>query len=167
LSVNAVSLIEKGENSPTVASLHRLAEALGTSITDFFEDQARQTAVLVKHDSRLTVERNGIRMGSLGMGLERQRLEPFVVTVEPGAGTDQPVTHPGQEFVLCAQGTCTYCVADRDYHLSAGDSLLFHATQPHCFRNGGDSPAELLIVFESTEDLSLARQVHLADETSV
>ena len=71
LSVNAVSLIEKGENSPTVASLHRLAEALGTSITDFFEDQARQTAVLVKNDNRLTVERNGIRMGSLGMGLER------------------------------------------------------------------------------------------------
>lgn len=36
LSTNAISLIERGENSPTVSSLHALATALGVSITDFF-----------------------------------------------------------------------------------------------------------------------------------
>ncbi len=36
LSVNAISLIERGENSPTVSSLHKLALALDVLITDFF-----------------------------------------------------------------------------------------------------------------------------------
>ena len=39
LSINAISLIERGENSPTVSSLHVLATALGVPITDFFEEK--------------------------------------------------------------------------------------------------------------------------------
>ena len=37
LSTNAISLIERGDNSPTVSSLHSLATALGVPVTAFFE----------------------------------------------------------------------------------------------------------------------------------
>jgi len=162
LSVNAISLIERGENSPTVSSLHALAIALGVKITDFFEDSHEHAVVYVKHDQRLSTQGNGLLMESLGIGLRNQQLEPFMVTVEPGAGdSGETMAHPGQEFVCCLEGTILYQVGSEPFYLEPGDSLLFEATQPHCFRNTGDSLARILLIFQAMEGSHLARQRHL------
>jgi transcriptional regulator with XRE-family HTH domain len=162
LSVNAISRIEHGENSPTVSSLHLLATALSVSITDFFEEQHRHATVLVKRDYRLVSRGEGILMESLGFGLRNQQLEPFLVTVEPQTGTlDEPITHPGQEFVFCLAGQIEFSVASQSYRLEPGDSLLFEASQAHCFFNAEANPATILLVFQAAEGSHLARRRHL------
>jgi transcriptional regulator with XRE-family HTH domain len=162
LSINAISLIERGENSPTVSSLHMLATALGVKITDFFEDPHEHAVVHVKYDQRLATQGNGLLMESLGIGLRNQQLEPFMVTIEPGIREDsESIVHPGQEFVYCFEGAILYQVSGQTYHLEPGDSLLFEATQPHCFRNTGDSLARVLLIFQAVEGSHLARQRHL------
>jgi transcriptional regulator with XRE-family HTH domain len=162
LSINAISLIERGENSPTVSSLHMLATALGVKITDFFEDPHEHAVVYVRRDQRLATQGNGFLMESLGIGLRSQQLEPFIVTVEPGTGDDgEPIVHPGQEFVYCLEGEIQYQIGEQVYCLKSGDSLLFEATQPHCFWNIGRLPAQVLFVFQALEGGYLARQRHL------
>ena len=162
LSVNAISLIERGENSPTVSSLHTLATALGVKITDFFEDPHDDAVVYVKADQRLSTQGNGLLMESLGLGLRNQQLEPFMVTVEPGAGdTGEAIVHPGQEFVFCLEGTVLYHVGEQVYGIKPGDSLLLDATQPHYFRNTGDSVARVLLIFQAVDVGHLARKRHL------
>jgi transcriptional regulator with XRE-family HTH domain len=162
LSVNAISLIERGENSPTVSSLHMLATALGVKIADFFEDPNQHAVVLVRQDQRLATQGSGLMMESLGIGLRNQQLEPFMVTVEQGAGnTSESIVHPGQEFVYCLAGEIRYEIGGQVYCLESGDSLLFEATQPHCFRNTAESPAQVLLVFQALEGGYLARQRHL------
>jgi transcriptional regulator with XRE-family HTH domain len=162
LSINAISLIERGENSPTVSSLHMLATALGVKITDFFEDPHEHAVVYVRHDQRLATRGNGLLMESMGIGLRHQQLEPFMVTVEPGAeDPSESISHPGQEFVCCLEGNILYQIGDQIYSLEAGDSLLFEATQPHYFRNAGDTPARMLMVFQAIDGSHLARQRHL------
>ena len=162
LSVNAISLIERGENSPTVSSLHMLATALGVKITEFFEDSHEHAVVYVKHDRRLATQGNGVSMESLGIGLRNQQLEPFLVTVEPGAGeSGEAIVHPGQEFVYCVGGSIQYQVGSQVYHLESGDSLLFEASQPHCFQNNSGSLARVLLIFQAVEGGLLARQRHL------
>jgi transcriptional regulator with XRE-family HTH domain len=162
LSINAISLIERGENSPTVSSLHLLATALGVKITDFFEDSHENAVVYVRRDQRLATQGNGVLMESLGIGLRNQQLEPFMVTIEPGAGdSGESIVHPGQEFVYCFEGTVLYQVGGQVYHLEQGDSLLFDATQPHCFYSTGDSAARVLLIFQAAEGSHLARQRHL------
>ena len=163
LSTNAISLIERGETSPTVSSLHQLAMALEVPITDFFEESQKHMTVFVKPDHRLQSQANGIQLESLATGLSRQQLEPFLMEVEPGAGTvDEPVSHSGEEFVYCVAGEVEYCVGEQIYALSAGCSLLFKAPQPHCFRNANDSPALLMMVFMADEGtLQLAQQHQL------
>ncbi len=165
LSINAISLIERGENSPTVSSLHTLANALGVKITDFFEETHEQAIVFVPRGQRLGTQGNGLVMESLGIGLNNQQLEPFMVTVQPGAGgASQPISHPGQEFVYCLTEAIEYHVGGQVYSLLPGDSLLFDATQAHYFCNLGDVQAELLLVFQGFEGGILARHRHL--ETS-
>ncbi len=167
LSINAISLIERGQNSPTVASLHLLANALGVKITDFLEDSRQHAVVMVRHDQRLAAHGTGFLMESLGIGLRQQQLEPFLVTVEPGAGSSsEPMVHLGQEFVYCLTGRIEYQVGSQNYSLEPGDSLLFEAAQPHRFRNSGDSPAQLLLIFQAIEGIHLARQRHLEEPFS-
>ncbi len=162
LSTTAISQIERGDNSPTVSSLHVLATALGVSITDLFQDERRASAVLVPPDARLRAGSGGVSMESLGFGLPYQQLEPFMVALEPGAGNaDQPVSHGGEEFVLCLEGAFDYCVDDRPYHLEAGYSLIFEAVRPHYFHNPTDRPARFLLVFQAGGGGALARRLHV------
>jgi transcriptional regulator with XRE-family HTH domain len=162
LSFNAISLIERGENSPTVSSLHLLATALDVPIIAFFREEQNQTVVFVRPGDRLRSEANGITMESLGIGLHNQQLEPFLIRVAGGTGNmEQPVNHPGEEFVYCLEGEVDYCVGDRVYQLEAGCSLLFEATISHCFHNTTNKPALLMMVFHASTGGHLARQLHL------
>jgi transcriptional regulator with XRE-family HTH domain len=162
LSINAISQIERGENSPTVASLHRLATALGVHITDFFQEETKQTVILVKQDQGLRSQSNGVLMESLGIGLFNQQLEPFRMSIQPGCGNMRDlISHAGEEFVHCLQGKIEYSIGDRVLVLGQGDSLLFDATQKHGYRNPTQQEAVVLIVFLAFEELQLTRQLHL------
>lgn len=163
LSVNAISLIERGENSPTVSSLHKLALALGVPINDFFVQENGLSAVQVKNGQGMRYRNSGLELESLGIGLPNQQLEPFRLTIAPGeAGTvDDPITHSGQEFVYCLEGKIDYFVEDQHYLLRPGDSLLLEATRPHGWRNITADPVAILLIFQATPESHLARQRHL------
>jgi quercetin dioxygenase-like cupin family protein len=116
----------------------------------------------VKRDHALRSQSDGIKIESLGIGLLNQRLEPFRMTIEPGAGNlDDPISHSGEEFVHCLEGEIEYCVGDRVFRLEPGDSLLFEATQPHACHNPHGRPASILLVIQVAQDTRLARQLHL------
>jgi transcriptional regulator with XRE-family HTH domain len=167
LSMNAIARIERGENSPTVSSLHSLATALDVPITNFFEEEHELATVFVKRDRRLRSDAHGVVMESLGIGLHNQQLEPFLMVVEPGAGdAAELISHPGEEFVYCLEGDVEYCVGKQLYRLEAGDSLLFKATLPHSFSNMAQTLAILMMVFQSAEGGNLARQRHLGMQDS-
>ena len=162
LSINAISQIERGENSPTVSTLHRLATALNVHITDFFQEEARQMIVFVKRNLGLRSQSDGVVMESLGIGLFNQQLEPFLMKIEPGkTNVDDPVSHPGEEFVHCLEGEVEYRVGDRIFQLEWGDSLLFDATQPHAYWNQSQKSVTILMVFQTSQDRNLVQQLHL------
>jgi transcriptional regulator with XRE-family HTH domain len=163
LSINAISLIERGENSPTVSSLHRLATALNVPITDFFQEETtRQTTIFVKRDLGLRSHSNGVVMESLGIGLFNQQLEPFRIVIQPGVSNmEDPISHSGEEFLHCLEGEVEYCIGDRSFRLEQGDSLLFDATQYHAYNNPTQKPATVLMVYKVSRDRPLVQQLHL------
>ncbi len=151
LSRTAISLIERGASSPTVASLHRLATALNVPISFFFQAQEEQHEVIVtRAHERRHVGTTGLRLESLGSGLKDQTIEPFVVTLEPGRDSGAgPIVHSGQELVYCLEGEVEYRVAGQSYLLTAGDALLFEARLDHGWRNPTDRPAVFLLVVQA------------------
>ena len=162
LSANAIGLIERGESSPSVSTLNRVALALEVPITELFVETEDQTVVLTKKSQRAQTHRDQIQMENLAEGLSDQYMEPFLVTLQPGAGTGaDPVIHLGEEFVFCLEGEIEYQVAGQAYQLEAGDSLMFQANQPHCWCGLGDRPAKLLLVFHAAEDSQKWWRQHL------
>lgn len=162
LSANAISLIERGENSPTVSSLRRLAQAFNVPISDFFLEEHNKTCAYVKKGQGMRIQNKDTELESLGFGLQTQQIEPFRMTIDPHTEVFcDSITHPGQEFVYCLQGQVEYSVEDETYVLDPGDSLLFDAMSQHSWRNKKSEPATFLLVFQAYREHHLARQRHL------
>jgi len=162
LSTNAISLIERGDNSPTVSSLHSLANALDVPITAFFEQQGEEQVIHLKQDRRPTSETAGVRMENLGSGLPSQQIEPFLMTIAPGgSSTSSQITHSGEEFVYVLEGDLTCLIVEREYHLEKGDSLLFVASQPHVYQNRSLETTQILIIFQPMVGQVMAHQHYL------
>jgi quercetin dioxygenase-like cupin family protein len=163
LSPNTISLIERGVTSPSVSTLHRLAMALGASITSLFDDRVEKAKViLTRADERPRSGSASVALESLGAGLEEQACDPFLVTLKSGASSGKQVmVHTGHELVFCLQGALEYEVAGENYRLGEGDALLFHADLPHRWRNPNSTPAVFLLIMQIAEDLHESVDQHL------
>jgi transcriptional regulator with XRE-family HTH domain len=166
LSVNAINRIERGESSPTVTSLHRLATALDVALPELFRVEPEHSVILVRENERLRTRGAGVLMESLGTGLYGQHLGPFLMTLLPGASAgEEPISHGGEEFVYCIDGQVDYLVGETWYRLNPGDSLLFLASQEHMCSNSGLEKARLLLVIQAPEDeIGATQQWHLMTE---
>lgn len=164
LSTNALSMIERGKTSPSVSTLYKLSEALEVPITAFFRTEPpRQAIVFRKANERSRVEfQRGIWAG-LGGESFIGRVEPFMLTLEPGA-TSGPhgLVHSGHEFVICLEGQLEYEVEDQRYSLHPGDNLLFASKLRHRWRNPGRSVANVLFVLSGFESDERPSEFHLS-----
>src|SRR5512132_2962099 len=83
LSATALSMIERGKASPSVSTLYKLADALGVSITSFFNtDMERKQIVFLKADARTRVSFTRGIFEALGGEHFVGRVEPFLLTLE-------------------------------------------------------------------------------------
>lgn len=148
LSVNTLSLIENGRTSPSVSTLHQLAQSLNVPITAFFENGEQKRRVVYQRSGerqQLTFSRG--QMESLGIGIPRMGTEPFITRLEIGANSGEtPIIYPGREFIYCLEGHITYTVEEEIYPLSPGDSLIFDANVPHLWRNTASTSSQALLV---------------------
>lgn len=151
LSPNTISLIERGQSSPSVSTLHQLATALKVPITAFFEQPPEPAEVILSRaGERKQLTSDDALLESLGSGLEGQVMEPFVVQLPPGADSGrQGISHPGHELVYCTDGELEYEVDGQRYQLEQGDALLFTALKTHRWRNPGFLPATFLLIIET------------------
>ncbi|MBN2045260.1 MAG: cupin domain-containing protein [Anaerolineales bacterium] len=161
LSTNAISKIERGINSPTVASLHQLSSALGVHIAELFRQDVQNVSVFVKANETTKVKGDGVVIESLGSGLPNQQLEPFTMIVESNrVEFPELLSHSGEEFVYCLKGRLEYFVGDLSFILEPGDRLLFKASEPHGWKNIGEEPAEVILVLESDQSKPLPHKIH-------
>jgi transcriptional regulator with XRE-family HTH domain len=168
LSPNAISLIERGEISPSVATLQRLAGALSVRMSYFFDSHDEMRVVYSRAERRPEIASKDVRIEGLGAKLSGQEMEPFVVTLAPGADTcNTPVVHTGHEFVCCLAGRLEYVVAGTAYPLEVGEYLMFEANLPHCWRNTVKRESRFLLVLHSPSGPGNPAPGHFTDHPSV
>jgi len=148
LSAAAVHKIEKGGITPTIATLMKLAAALGKTVSYFIEESdPLRPVTVVRADQRATLytSKKGLTLANIS-----GRYGPFFVagaeaTMEPGADSGpEPMVHPGEELVLVVEGEMTFVIDDETYELVEGDSIHFRTTCRHSWANPGDAPARAI-----------------------
>jgi transcriptional regulator with XRE-family HTH domain len=148
VSTASVHKIEKSGMTPTIATLMKVAAALGTSVSSFIdEDVEVPAAIVVRGDerARLYTSKTGIALDNVSGRYGRYRLAGAEAVVEPLADSGpDPMRHPGEELVYVIEGSMCFTVDGKPIHLGSGDSIHFRTDRPHTWQNPTEAPARAL-----------------------
>jgi len=137
LNFNTLSMIENEKTSPNVNSLQQLAVALQVPITSFFEATSEHKEIVFQQAGmRPCANFSQGKLEDLGGGIALGEATPLLMTAEPDTTSgSEPFIHTGQEFIYCLDGSLVYWVGENEFILKPGDSLIFQANIPHCWKN--------------------------------
>jgi transcriptional regulator with XRE-family HTH domain len=144
ISPAAVHKVEKSGMTPTIASLMKIASALGKSVSYFVEEPSTPDVSVVRAEQRAQVytSKQGLDLRNVS-----GRYGPFLIAgaealVEPHADSGPTaMNHPGEELVIVHEGSMTFTVDGQSYELAEGDSIHFRTRLPHSWCNATDEPA--------------------------
>lgn len=137
LSKGMLSKIEHALSAPSLATLARLAQALGVPVTALFRGLSEEEdVVFVKAGGGLDIHHKdsgpGHRYQMLGsMRAPYDTLEPMLVTLterSTSSATNQSFPmyqHAGTELIYMVSGKMEYCHGSSTYLLDPGDSMQF------------------------------------------
>ena len=146
LSESFLSQVERGRSSASIASLRRIAEALGVSMADLFEPDGVPGPRVLRRD-----ERPALSFGILGRKLlltprPLHHLEVFAGELEPGGSTGaQPYAHgDSEELFVVLSGSVQLELGGELFELERGDSIDYRSSTPHRVSNVGEGVAEVM-----------------------
>ena len=145
LSPSYVSSIERSLAHPSIATLSKLAACFDTNVLSLMSDayRPRGDPLVRATDRRILDSEGGVTIED--MSTEGNNLEPLLITIQPGAGSDGPLSHEGEEFLFVLSGEMTLRLdGTKDFVLSPGDSMAFASPRPHQFGNDGTEPVAVL-----------------------
>jgi DNA-binding transcriptional MerR regulator/uncharacterized RmlC-like cupin family protein len=146
ISVGFLSALERSQMSGSVGTLRKLARFYKTNILDFF-DASENGRRQVRPAERKVLEAGaGVRMELLAWG--NTVMEPHLFRIAPEAGSGDPYTHDGEEFIYLLRGELEITVDGEQYHLRSGDSFYFESATPHRWKNPGRK--ETLVLWVNT-----------------
>lgn len=144
VSKGHLSRIERGQKSPSIALLLRLAGVFDMPVSELLGEQAGAADITV---TRATDRE------SLDAGLEILHsasgdapYSAFLYSPPETLADPDLASHAGHETIFVLSGSLEVLIADQPHHLATGDSVSFSAGLAHRMRSVGDSPAQVMII---------------------
>lgn len=148
VSKGALVGLEKAQGNPNFATLVRLADTLGVSVSALLEGPAEGRVRVVAADA-VTPLWTGGRGGEARLMLTTSGAAPVEVwrwRLEPG---EEYPSHPHQagvvETVSVTSGRMTLVVDGAEYPVASGQTAAFDGDVPHTYRGAGDGTCHLVM----------------------
>jgi transcriptional regulator with XRE-family HTH domain len=151
VSRSMISLIERGQSSPTASVLDRLAAGLDVTLAALFEDTARDAPappVSRRADQPAWQDpASGYVRRNLSPPGHASALQLVDVSFPPGKRVtyDSVARDDIQQQVWVIEGAIELTVGDDVWRLEAGDCLAMRLDRPVAYRNPGRKPARYLV----------------------
>lgn len=146
VSESFLSQVERGKASASIASLRRIAGALGVTVADLFEPSGPPLPRVLRRD-----ERPALAFGVLGRKLlltprPLNHLEVFVGELDAGGSTGtEPYAHgDSEELFVVLNGSVQLELGGDVLELESGDSIDYRSSTPHRIVNTGEGRAEVM-----------------------
>jgi transcriptional regulator with XRE-family HTH domain len=148
VSESFLSQLERGRTGASVASLQRLAAALGIEVSDLFASDGLPRPRVLRREARQPVVWGHLGRKALLTPKPFHSLEVVAAEFDPGGSTgDEPYTHgDSEELLLVVAGRVHVQLGTEVYDLRAGDSVHYRSSTPHRVSNPTEEPAEVLFV---------------------
>src|ERR671930_2485805 len=146
LSESFLSQVERGRSSASIASLRRIADALGVSMADLFGPDGVPGPRVLRRD-----ERPALAFGILGRKMlltprPLHHLEVFAGELEVSGSTGpEPYAHgDSEELFVVISGNVQLELDGELFELERGDSIDYRSSTPHRVANVGHELAEVM-----------------------
>lgn len=138
-----ISLIEQESHAPSLASLHRILNAIPISMAEFFALPTSKKNVLLYDKADLaTVTRGAAQLSVLGSERRDKKLQMFFERYAPGASTgDELITHDGETAAVIVQGVMELEVDGKTRRIETGGGFQLLGKHPYRLRNVGRTTA--------------------------
>jgi XRE family transcriptional regulator, regulator of sulfur utilization len=148
VSKTMLGQIERGESSPTITTVWKIANGLMISFTKLIHEPQPDTLVVKKQEIEPLREDNGrFRLYPFFPYEDGRRFEMYSVELEKGGYLSADAHGEGtQEFITVYDGELTIRVNEEEYTIHSGDSIRFRADRPHVYHNSGDTLTKLSMV---------------------
>jgi mannose-6-phosphate isomerase-like protein (cupin superfamily) len=150
IATSFLSVLEKGPNNVSIATLKAILDSLGTTLGEFFsEAPTSRTKVIYRKRELVEVsgQRSGISFHEVAAGRRRRKLQLLVEEYLPGTDTGpESYKHDAEEAGVVLKGHLELTVDDEVYELGPGDSYYFDSRRPHRFRNIGKQVVKAISV---------------------
>jgi transcriptional regulator with XRE-family HTH domain len=148
LSPSMLSLVERGQTSPSIGTLVVISSALGVHMSDLLAIEDRTAHELVSRASRQPIYEAA--RGVLRRILREDRVRGVEVAINeyaPDTGSaDQPMHHAGYEYGVVLERELTVEVEGVEYVLRSGDLISYDSARAHRIWNHGTLRARALWV---------------------
>lgn len=136
--------IERGESSPTVATLWKIATGFNVPFSRFLSAPAPQAASVVQRSGAVASwqqQSGSMQVTPLFPFDPQLGFDMLAIVLAAGASSHSSAHDLGViEHVLVISGTLRLAVNDEWHTLEAGEGLRFQADCPHCYRNETGQP---------------------------
>lgn len=145
VSKTMIGQIERGESSPTLTTIWKIANGLKVSFTSLINNPQPDTKVVLRDDVQVLSEDNGKYKVYPSFPFQDDRhFEMYTVEIETeGELSSEGHKEGAEEFITVFEGELTIKVNNCQYKLSSGDSIRFKANRSHSYHNLGESLTRL------------------------
>jgi len=154
VSRSMVAAVEGGEKAPTVLTLHRIANGLGTNMTSLLGEETEGDVVLLRQgEQRVVRDPSGWERRNLSAATPGSVFEFMRTTIPPGIDTGVFPPHAAgtREVVAVEAGSLRLTIDGTPWLLSAGDSITYRGDVLHRFSNPGDEDCVYYLTLQVTE----------------
>ncbi len=157
LTKGYLSKVETGRQIPPLATLSKLAKALGTDLAGLVESSDRGEATyhgisVVRAHERRNVVRGATSFGydyqSLVQSASGKHMSPFLFTFPPQILKEVFFEHAGEEMIFVLSGVVEFEVGGESFELMPGDCIYFDPRQRHRGHGKYGEAKALVILYE-------------------
>ncbi len=148
VSKTMIGQIERGESSPTITTIWKIANGLKISFTSLINDPQPDTKVISKNEIQILSEDNGkYRVYPYFPFEDDRRFEVYSIEIEEGGSVEANSHREGtEEFITVFEGELTISVNSNEYTVKSGNAIRFKADRAHSYYNRGKTLTRLSMI---------------------
>lgn len=129
-----LSKIETGKVVPALATLSKIANALGVKTSLLMEDDGAGKAAVTPNMSEseaFVTTTQGYALYGLAPHFLNKKMQPLLISSQMGQVAPHSVSHDGEEFIYVLEGKLQIHVGAAEYILNQGESIYFECIHHH------------------------------------
>jgi transcriptional regulator with XRE-family HTH domain len=133
-SISLLSKIENGKILPSVGTLIKITDALGTTINAIIETEKTNMSVYTptaKAHKNMILTQKGLYIHPYATARKENLIHPMLHVMNKATYIPKVDSHEGQEFIFILKGSLKFMVGVIEYFLNEGDSIYFDAVEAH------------------------------------